>query len=115
MLQCPYITGQLPIALANYHNFSPIAGVLYGTMVISLIIKSHCTWRRIGFGITLIVIHLIDKNGQLLYYKNFLIIVLYKTPLMLDPILHVNQNGLIIVYLGIAFGHYHINMLFLMK
>ncbi len=49
------------------------------------------------------------------FLTNVLIIVLYETPLTLDPILHVNQNDLIIVYFGIAFGHYHINMLFLMK
>lgn len=46
------------------------------------------------------------------FWKNVLITALQETPLPLDPILHVNQNGLNpIVYLGIAFGHYHINVI----
>ncbi len=84
LLQCPYITGRLPIAFSNYHkqvllywsllykhNFSPSRCFIWNNGYIHHNNKSLYMEDWIQHNI-LIVNQLIDKNEQLYTYPNFI-------------------------------------------
>ncbi len=109
LLQCPYIAGKLPIALANYHkqallycsllykhNFSPSRCFIWNNGNITHNNKSLYMENWVQHNI-LIVNQLIDKNGQLYTYPNFITKCLFCKQQEFNKIIKAIPSGIIIL------------------